>query len=256
MAIQSIIAGQQGMNVMMSSAGITNSAGTLDGARKRCALALVLALAFVGVSASAMDARGSSAPSGAAATADSADAPGGSVAALQQLIDTHQLTEMRTTSNGSYGTSELFQAEKLTYYVTLFHDKVFWRVIRTDSIKNADDIYRAFVRQTEQLAQVDIDALRLQAGNKYAEQMMAMNQQRLQNLQQDAARQRQESQQIATQQQQATQQAVSLSKDLGATSSQLDSVKQQIRTLEAQQNSLDLVLPPPPSAPASASSSH
>jgi hypothetical protein len=234
---------------------MTSSAG------RRYVLSLGLVLTFVGFSASAMAEDGSPAPSSQAAVADDANAPGGTVAALQQLIDTHQLTEMRTTYNGRYGTSELFQAEKLTYYVTLFHDKVFWRVIRTDSMTNADSIYRTFIQQTEQLSQVDIDALRLQAGNKYAEQMVAMNQQRLQNLQQDAAQQRQESQQIATQQQQASQQAVTLSSDLRSTSSQLDVVKQQIRTLEAQQNSPDLVLPPPaadtaPAAPASASSSH
>jgi hypothetical protein len=257
MAIQSTIGRLQGMNLMMNGARTISSAWKTDGARKRCALGLTLVLAVVGFAASAMDASGSQA-SGQQGAADDANAPGGTVAALQQLIDTHQVTEMRTTSNGRYGTSEMFQAEKLTYYVTLSHDKVFWRVIRTDSMTNADSIYRAFVQQTEQLSQVDIDALRLQAGNKYAEQMMAMNQQRLQNLQQDAARQQQESQQIATQQQQATQQAVTLSSDLRSTSSQLDAVKQQIRTLETQQNSPELVLPSPaaPAAPASASSSH
>ena len=144
---------------------------------------------------------------------------------------------------------ELFQPEKLTYFVALFHDKVFWRVIRTDSMKNADDVYRAFVAQTEKLAEVDIDALRLQAGNKYAEQMVTLNQQRLQNLQQDAVRQQQQSQQVAAQQQQAEQQAVSLSNDLRNTSSQLDAVKQQIRALEAQQNSTEIELPPPPETP-------
>jgi len=79
-----------------------------------------------------------------------------------------------------------------------------------------------------------------------------LNQQRLQNLQQDASRQRQESQQVAVQQQQAEQQAVSLSTDLRTTSNQLDSMKQQIRAPEAQQNNpeLNLPTPPPPGAPA------
>jgi hypothetical protein len=191
-------------------------------------------------------------PSSATPAADGDAAGGSSVDYLQHLVDTHQLNEIRTTYNGKYGASELFQPDKLTYFVALFHDKVFWRVIRTDSMKNADDVYRAFVAQTEKLAQVDIDALRLQAGNKYAEQMVTLNQQRLQNLQQDAARQQQQSQQVAAQQQQAQQQAVSLSNDLRNTSSQLDTVKQQIRALEAQQNSTEIELPPPqaPAAPA------
>jgi hypothetical protein len=222
-------------------------------AAKRCVRGLMLGLTFVGFSAFAATDGGSPSPAGQVAAAGNAEASGGSVAYLQHLVDTHQLTEMRTTYNGTYGASELFQPEKLTYFVALFHDKVFWRVISTDSMKNADSIYRTFVAQTEQLAQVDIDALRLQAGNKYAEHMMALNQQRLQNLQQDAAQQQQESQQVAVQLQQAQQQAVSLSKDLSTTSTQLDSVKQQIHALEAQQNNPDLALPPAPSASAPAS---
>ncbi|WP_458069717.1 DUF2968 domain-containing protein [Rhodanobacter sp. BL-MT-08] len=214
----------------------------------------MIALALAGFSAFSVAANAPpAAPSSAtspAADADASDASGSSVKYLQHLVDTHQLTEIRTTYNGKYGASELFQPEKLTYFVALFHDKVFWRVIRTDSMKNADEAYRAFATQTEKLAEVDIDALRLQAGNKYAEQMVTLNQQRLQNLQQDAAHQQQQSQQVAAQQQQAEQQAVSLSNDLRNTSSQLDAVKQQIRALEAQQNSTEINLPPPPEAPA------
>jgi len=216
----------------------------------------MIALALAGFSAFSAAANAPSAATSSAtppaADADASDMSGSSVEYLQHLVDTHQLNEIRTTYNGKYGASELFQPEKLTYFVALFHDKVFWRVIRTDSMKNADDVYRAFVAQTEKLAEVDIDALRLQAGNKYAEQMVTLNQQRLQNLQQDAVRQQQQSQQVAAQQQQAEQQAVSLSNDLRNTSSQLDAVKQQIRALEAQQNSTEIALPPPetPAAPA------
>ncbi|MHB1056944.1 MAG: DUF2968 domain-containing protein [Rhodanobacter sp.] len=197
------------------------------------------------------------------------DASGSTVNYLRQLMDSHQLTELRTTYNATYGASLLFQADKLTYFVVLFHDKVFWRVIRTDSEKEADSVYRTFAAQTEQLAQVDIDALRLQAGKKYAEQMVAMNQQRLQSLQQDAARRQQQAQEVASLQQQARQQAVSLSSDLRTTSSQLDRVQQNIRKLEAQQNNPELTLPPAteaapadkvssgaPSAPSDASPPH
>ena len=181
---------------------------------------------------------------------------GSAVGQLQHLIDTHQLTEMRTTYNGSYGTSELFQADKLVYFVTLFHGKTFWRVIHTDSIRDADSIYHTFIGQTEKLAQVDIDAMRLKAGNQYAAQMIAENQQRLQALQQEAVRQQQEAAQVAAQQQQVTQQASALSSSLQSTSSQLDAVKQHIRTLEEQQSNPDLALPTVPAnaAPASAPS--
>lgn len=214
-------------------------------ARARRVRNATIALALAGFSALSAATGAAQAPA-----AGASEAQGSSAAYLQQLIDTHQLQEIRATSNGKYGASELFQPEKLTYFVALSQDKTIWRVIRTDSMKNADEAYRAFVAQTEKLAQVDIDALRLQAGNKYAEQMVALNQQRLQNLQQDAARQQQQSQQVAAQQRQAEQQAVSLSNSLRNTSSQLDAVKQQIRALEAQQNSTQIELPPPPQAPA------
>lgn len=176
------------------------------------------------------------------------------VADLHRLIDAHQLTELRTTYNSNYGASLLFQSDKLSYYVALFHGKEFWRVIQTDSYEDAESLYRAFATQTQQLAQVDIDAMRLQAGKAYAEHMVAVNQQHLQHLQQDVAYQQQQARQVATQQQQAQQQAVSLSAELRSTSNQLETVKQQIRALEEQQTNPTLALPPPtqPAAAAAA----
>lgn len=215
-----------------------------SGANAQRILVSLIALVFVGVSAFVFAAEPPQTHTGDVASTQD-DAPGSTVNYLRQLMDGHQLTELRTTYNGSYGASLLFQADKLTYFVALFHDKVFWRVIQTYSDKDAESIYRTFAAQTEQLAQVDIDALRLQAGKKYAEQMVAMNEQRLQNLQQDAARQQQQAQQVMAQQQQAKQQAVSLSSDLRATSNQLDAVQQHIRALETQQNNPVLMLPAP-----------
>jgi hypothetical protein len=215
-----------------------------SGANAQRILVSLIALVFVGLSTFVFAAQPPQAHTGDA-TSTQDDAPGSTVNYLRQLMDDHQLTELRTTYNGSYGASLLFQADKLTYFVALFHDKVFWRVIQTYSDKDAESIYRTFAAQTEQLAQVDIDALRLQAGKKYAEQMVAMNEQRLRNLQQDAARQQQQAQQVMAQQQQAKQQAVSLSSDLRATSNQLDAVQQHIRTLETQQNNPVLMLPAP-----------
>lgn len=167
------------------------------------------------------------------------------VANLQQLIDSHQLTELRTTYSATYGTSLLFQADKLIYYVALFHNKQFWRVIHTDSYDDAERIYNTFVTQTRDLAQVEIDATRLQAGKAYAERMIALNQERLRNLQQDEGYQQQQAKEVAAAQQQAKQQAMSLSADLHSTSSQLDSMKQRIDALEKQQSNPTLNLPSP-----------
>lgn len=251
--------GMQGMNRTTRNAGPQRHVAT--------ALAMALACATLSACASAPVAGAAAAPAPARASSpapstpvpavsDSSTAASATIARLQQLIDNHQLTELRTTYNATYGASLLFQSDKLSYYVALFHGKQFWRVIQTDSYENAESIYRSFVAQTRKLAQVDIDTTRLQAGNAYAEHLIALNRQHLQNLQQDASYQQQQARQVATAQQQARQQAVTLSADLHSTSSQLDAMKQRIRELEKQQANPDLTLPAisQNAAPASAAS--
>lgn len=164
---------------------------------------------------------------------------------LRQLMDSQQLTELRTTYNGSYGASLLFNTSTLNYYVALFHDKDFWRVIKTDSVDNAEKVYRTFVQQTEQLAQVYIDTTRLQAGKRYTENLVSFNEQRLRSLQQEMDLQRQQSLQVSTSLQEAKQQAVSLSTDLRATNTQLDAINQRIQALQLQQVDPQLTLPAP-----------
>jgi len=178
-------------------------------------------------------------------TAAAPKVPLSTVESLRQLIDNHQLTEVRTTYNSTYGASLLFRPETLGYYVVLFHGKEFWRVMQTDSFDEAEGLYRTFVSQTQTLGQVEIDTMRLDAGNKYAEHMIAVNQAKLRSLQQDANNQQQQAQQVAAQQEQARQQAVALSSDLHNTNAQLDAVKQQIHALESVQSNPNLVLPTP-----------
>jgi len=169
--------------------------------------------------------------------------PSDAIAHLRQLIDNQQLTELRTTYNGGYGASLLFQTDTLDYYISLFHNKEFWRVIQTESYEQAEQLYRTFAKQTEDLAQVDLDALRLQAGKKYTEHMVALNQQRLQSLRNDMDYQQQQAREVAALQKQAQQDAVSLTAELRSSSSQLDAVKKQIRELEAQRSNPELLLP-------------
>jgi hypothetical protein len=170
---------------------------------------------------------------------------------LRQLMDAQQLTELRTTYNGTYGASLLFNASTLQYYASLFQGKEFWRVIKTDSVENAEKVYDTFVQQTRDLAQVNIDTIRLEAGKRYTESLVAYNEQRLRSLQQEADLQRQQSQQVSTAIQQAKQQAVSLSTDLRSSNSQLDQLNQRIQALQAQQGNLELALPTAPTQAAS-----
>lgn len=189
-----------------------------------------------------------------AAPANSEDsAVGNTVAELKRLMGNQELTELRTTYNGNYGASLLFHADSLNYYVALFHEKEFWRVIRTDSVESAESLYLTFAEQTKQLAQVYLDTIRLQAGKGYSEKLVAMNERRLRGLQQEAEQQRQQSLQVSNALQERKQQAVALSSDLRATNTQLEALNQQIKALQAQQVNPELTLPATPNvAPATA----
>ncbi|WP_175425827.1 DUF2968 domain-containing protein [Trinickia violacea] len=75
----------------------------------------------------------------------------GNVAQLMQLIRDGQLNELRTTYNGTYGASLFFYAREMTYYIALFQDKHFWRVIQLQDRTRAEAIYASFVQHTAQL---------------------------------------------------------------------------------------------------------
>lgn len=139
---------------------------------------------------------------------------------------------LRSTSNGSYSARLVFQPKRMNYAVELYHGDELWRSVQTDAVKDAEATYQAFSRQTVDLGQVEIDAMRLDAGKRYAEHMVALNDQRLQGLRDDLERQQRESQQVMAQQNQARQQAQSLSSDLRTVSARLDRVQQDIRKLE------------------------
>ncbi|MCA3833700.1 MAG: DUF2968 domain-containing protein, partial [Burkholderia sp.] len=87
---------------------------------------------------------GAAAP--AAASTDAATQ--GNVAELTQMLHDGRIVEMRTTYNGSYGASLLFDPREMTYYVALFQDKNLWRVIRSQEKSRAEMVYANFVQQT------------------------------------------------------------------------------------------------------------
>lgn len=176
-------------------------------------------------------------------------ANGNTVVELKALMDGHQLTELRTTYNGSYGASLLFNTDTLTYYVALFQEKEFWRVIKTEDFANAESVYKTFVDQTLQLAQANIDTIRLQANKRYNEKLVAQQQQQLQNLQAEVEQQRQQSAQVSAALQQAKQQSVSLNTDLHATNAELNAINSRIEALKAIQANPNLSLPEPAPSP-------
>ncbi|WP_409460134.1 DUF2968 domain-containing protein [Stenotrophomonas maltophilia] len=214
--------------------------------------AAVLAVAMMLVAPAAMAARGDRAAATEEPAARTAPVVRNTVDELKQLMDARQLTELRTTYNGNYGASLLFNASTLTYYVALFQEKNFWRVIKTDAVDNAERVYRTFAQQSEQLAQVYIDTTRLEAGKRYTERLVAYNEARLRTLQQEMEQQQAQSAQVSAALQQAQQQAVSLSTDVQSTNSQLDALQRRIQILQAEQGNPELSLPKPESVPSPA----
>ncbi|WP_345250266.1 DUF2968 domain-containing protein [Pigmentiphaga soli] len=171
----------------------------------------------------------------AAAGADNV-AANSTIAELQQLIQSRSLNELRTTYNGHYGASLLFKPEDLTYYVAMFQQKNFWRVVKTVSESQAEQLYKTFVDQTVKLADVDIRTIKLDAERARTERVIAAQEARLGILQNDLTVQRQQEQEVAARQEQARKEAAALLTERQASRQQLDYLQRQIRSLETQKS--------------------
>jgi hypothetical protein len=158
----------------------------------------------------------------------------GNVAELQQMIRGSDLSELRTTYNGSYGASLLFYGKEMTYYVALFQQKNFWRVIKTQDATRADMIYKDFVRQTLQLSDVEIRRSQLEAQKAFTERMIALSQDRANRLQADLDVAHQQQTIVANQQQQTRAEATALAQQKAAAQDQLRAAQRQVRELQRQ----------------------
>jgi chromosome segregation ATPase len=147
------------------------------------------------------------------------------------------LRELRTTYNGSYGASLLYYPEQMTYYVALFQQKNFWRVIKTEDTTRAELIYGDFVRQTQQLSDVEIRRTRLEAQKAFAERMIALSQDRASRLQADLDVAHQQQTIVTAQQEQTRAEAAELAKQKAAAQEQLRLAQQQVRVLQRQLDS-------------------
>ncbi|QRX84717.1 DUF2968 domain-containing protein [Glaciimonas sp. PAMC28666] len=167
------------------------------------------------------------------------DTANSTIGELQQLMQSQAISELRTTYNGNYGSSLLFKADSRTYYVALFQQKNFWRVVKTSSEVQAEQTYKNFVGQTEKLAEVDIRRIKLEADKQYTEQLISTQETRLLALQNDLAVQRQQEQTVSVQQDQARQQAQVLNNKQQSARNQLMVLRNRIRALETQQTIVD-----------------
>jgi Protein of unknown function (DUF2968) len=165
----------------------------------------------------------------------------GNVAELQQMIRGSDLSELRTTYNGSYGASLLFYGKEMTFYVALFQQKNFWRVIKTQDATRAELIYKDFVRQTVQLSDVEIRRTQLEAQKAFTQRMIALSQDRASRLQADLDIARQQQSIVESQQQQNRAETTALAQQKSAAQDQLRAAQRQVRELQRQ---LESGLPP------------
>ncbi len=161
--------------------------------------------------------------------------PASTLSELQGLIQSRQVSELRTADNGTYGASLLFKPDDLTYYVALFQQKDFWRVVKSKSDKQAEATYRAFVAQSAELAEVDIKRIKMQAEYAHAEKLLASRSAELSTLQADRAVRLQQEEQVAARQEQSRQEATALADQQKDVRQQLRDLQRQIDALQAQQ---------------------
>jgi len=176
--------------------------------------------------------------SGDAATASAASAPEaaaqGNVAELAQMLHDGRIVEMRTTYNGSYGASLMFDPREMTYYVALFQDKHLWRVIKSQEKSRAEMVYANFVQQTVQLADVEIRRTELQAQKLFLERVIALQANRAEQLQADLNVARSQQVEVAQRQKSAQEQTQALQVEKRAVQVQLRDLQEQVRQLERQ----------------------
>nr|WP_175802667.1 DUF2968 domain-containing protein [Burkholderia anthina] len=178
---------------------------------------------------------GDAAPAASASSSSATDpAAQGNVAELTQMLHDGRIVEMRTTYNGSYGASLMFDPGEMTYYVALFQDKHLWRVIKSQEKGRAEMVYANFVQQTVQLSEVEIHRTELQAQKQFLERVIALQASRAQQLEADLSVARSQQAEVAQRQQSAQEQTQALQVEKRAAQLQLRDLQEQVRQLERQ----------------------
>ncbi|MEK6349094.1 MAG: DUF2968 domain-containing protein [Burkholderia sp.] len=158
----------------------------------------------------------------------------GTVGEMMQMLHDHQLTEMRTTYNGSYGASMLFYPREMTYYVALFQDKHFWRVVKSQERPRAEMIYQNFADQTVQLADLELRRTELAAQKQFLERVIGLSEDHAKRLQADLDIARAQRTQIDERQRTVQNEANALAVEQRASQLQLRDLERQVRQLQQQ----------------------
>jgi hypothetical protein len=168
------------------------------------------------------------------APGNGSDASNGTITELQQMIRDGKVIEMRTTYNGSYGASMLFYPDQMTYYVALFQQKKFWRVIKTQTDTRAEAVYADFAKSTAQLADSEIRREKLQAENAFADRLIALQQNRANRLQADVDVARAQQTQVVDRQAQQQAAIVTLRAQQDAAQAELRALQTKVQDLQRQ----------------------
>lgn len=172
------------------------------------------------------------APTSATVAAGDAGAADGDVAKLTRLIHDPQLAEMRTTYNGSYGASLFFYPPEMAWYVALFQNRHFWRVVRSENEASAQTVYEQFVRQTVDLAKAELRVTRLEAERAQIERLIALSDARARRLQADLAIAQAQQADVDSSQRQLRKQTASLESGKQRASEQLRDSEIRVRALQ------------------------
>lgn len=165
----------------------------------------------------------------------------GDIGELQQMLHDDKLKEMRTTYNGTFGASMLYYPDTLTYYIALFQDKRFWRVIKTRDVVRAEAVYADFAKNTGKLAESELRRVVLEAENAYADRQIAAQKNQAGRLQADIDVTRAQQSVVADRLQQQNEAVRSLRAEQSAAQQQLHELQLRVSQLQKQ---VDLPLTP------------
>lgn len=165
-------------------------------------------------------------------SADHARENEGDVAELQQMLKDGDVTELRTTYNGSYGASLLLSAKGLRYYAALIQQKSFWRVIKTQDRARAEAIYTEFVRQSARLANVEVRRAELNAEMDDTDRQIALAQARAERLKADLDIAHEQQALVASRQKQLREETAALDSQRRAAQDQLRESRRHARMLQ------------------------
>jgi hypothetical protein len=161
----------------------------------------------------------------------------GNVAELKQMVQAGMLTELRVTYNGSYGAGLFFYPQDMVFYVALFQDRNYWRVVKTQDDAHAETIYAQFARKSYSLADGEIRRTQLVAQKALLERVIAVSNERALRLSTDLSIARAQESEVSQHQQQMQAESIALQNDKLAAERKLRALQNQVQQLQDQNES-------------------